>query len=499
MATSDKPGAAVADDAADEGAQDKKLHLDVQIESRGACQRHVTVKVAHEDLDRYFDEAFSELMGSAAVPGFRSGRAPRKLVEARFKKDVSEQVRNSLLVDALSQVTEENNLAAISEPDFDPSAVELPDEGPLTFEFDLEVRPEFDLPEWKGLKIERPMHEFTDADVDEEVQKVLARRGRLLPFDGAAEAGDYIVTNLTFKHGGETISSSQEEVIRIRPVLSFRDGKIEKFDKLMKGVKAGESREGKAKLTDDAPNEALRGQDVTAVFEVLEVKKLETPELTPQLLEELGGFEDLDQLKAAIRESLTRRLTYTQQQRTRQQILAALTVAADWELPPELLKRQSQRELYRAALELQRSGFSDEDIRAHENELRQNSRVATARALKEHFILERIAEEEKIEDSPADYDAEIALIAWQTSETPRRVRARLEKQGQMDALRNQIVERKAIELIMSHATFKDVPYSTEGTDAEALDQAVGGSDDSDIPVAEHGQGAQPLGEAPRRG
>lgn len=496
MATSEKQGAAVADDAVEEGAQEKKLHLDVQIDPRGACQRHVTVKVAREDLDRYFDDAFSELMGSAAVPGFRAGRAPRKLVEARFKKDVSDQVRNSLLVDALSQVTEENNLAAISEPDFDPTAVELPDEGPLTFEFDLEVRPEFDLPEWKGLKLERPVREFNDADVEAELQKVLARRGRLVPFEGGASAGDYIVTNLSFKSGDETISSSNEEVIRIRSVLSFRDGKIEKFDKLMKGVKAGETREGKAKLTEDAPNEALRGKEVTAVFEVLEVKKLETPELTPQLLEELGGFDDEEQLKKGIRESLERRLSYTQQQRTRQQILQALTVTADWELPPELLKRQSQRELYRAVLELQRSGFSDEDIRAHENELRQNSRTATARALKEHFILERIAEEEKIEDSAADYDAEIALIAWQTGETPRRVRARLEKEGQMDALRNQIIERKAIELIMSQATVKEVPYKLEEGDAEALDQAVGGAEESDIPVAEHSEGAKPMGEAP---
>jgi trigger factor len=85
---------------------------------------------------------------------------------------------------------------------------------------------------------------------------------------------------LTFKNGAVELSSSKEEVIRIRPVLSFRDGKIEAFDKLMKGVKAGETREATAKLTADAPNESLRGQEITAVFEVLEVKKLETPELT---------------------------------------------------------------------------------------------------------------------------------------------------------------------------------------------------------------------------
>ena len=109
-------------------------------------------------------------------------------------------------------------------------------------------------------------------------------------------------------------------------------------------------------------------------------------------------------------------------------------------------------------MELQRSGFSDEEIHAHENALRQNSTVSTARALKEHFILERIAEEEEIDADEEDYEAEIRLIAAQSDESPRRVRARLEKSGSMDVLRNQIIERKVIELILEHATFKEVPY-----------------------------------------
>ena len=122
--------------------------------------------------------------------------------------------------------------------------------------------------------------------------------------------------------------------------------------------------------------------------------------------------------------------------------------SANWDLPPELLKRQSRRELERAVLELRRSGFSDDQIRAHENELRQNTLSTTARALKEHFILERIAEEEKISDDPQDYENEIRLIAAQSGESVRRVRAQLEKRGLMDILRNQIIERKTIELVL---------------------------------------------------
>ncbi len=342
---------------------------------------------------------------------------------------MKDQVKSNLLLDSMSQLSDEQKLAAISEPDVNLAAVEVPDEGPMVFEFNIEVRPDFDLPQWKGLNVERPTRDFTDKDVDAQMQRMLSQRGRLIPHDGEAKAGDYVTVNITFQDGDNVISKAEEQTLCIRPTLSFRDGNIEKFDKLMAGVKGGETRTSKVKLSDSAPNEALRGKTVSASFEVLDVKKLELPELTPHFLEELGGFKSEDELRKGLREELHRQLEYHQQQRARQQITQALVASANWELPPELLKRQSRRELERAVLELRRSGFSDDQIRSHENELRQNNMVATARALKEHFILERIAEEEKIEDEPQDYETEIRLIAAQSGEGVRRVRAQLEKRG----------------------------------------------------------------------
>lgn len=483
-------------DALEAAEEKQRMNLEVKVDTRGACQRHVTVTIPREDIDRYLDKAYSDLMPKVTVPGFRPGRAPRKLVESRFRKEVCDDVKGSLLLDSMTQVTDEQKLAIISDPNLNPGAVEIPEEGSLTFEFDLEVRPEFELPNWKGLSVERPVREFTEQDVQRQMENVLGQHGRLVPKEGPAAAGDYLVCKLSFLHGEEVISSSDEEVIRIRPVLSFRDGRIEKFDKLMKGVRAGETRDAQARLSADAPNQALRGQEVTARFEIHDVKQLKLPEVTPSLLETLGGFDTEQELRDAVKASLERRLNYQQQQRARQQVLRALTVAANWELPPDLLRRQSARELERAVLELRRSGFSESEIRAHENEIRQNSQMSTARALKEHFILERIAEEESIEALPDDYDQEVELIAEQMNHTPRRVRAQLEKGGQMDALRNQIIERKAIELILSHATFKDVPYQLESTDAEALDQAAGGEEEeTEIPEA---QFADPTPAQPRQ-
>jgi trigger factor len=477
-------GVAVEAEGAGEGGDEAELaplQLSVDIKSPSACERRVAVTIPRDDINRYFDKAYGELMPSSAVPGFRVGRAPRKIVEHRYKDQVSEQVKSSLLMDSLSQLGDDKRFTAISEPNFDLDAIEVPEDGPMTFEFTIEVRPEFDMPEWKGLKLKRLKRDFTDADVEEQLEQMLARYGQLAPYDGAASSGDYLTVSITASHDGKQVAHEPETVVRIRPTLSFTDGKLEGFDKLMKGVKAGDKKSAKMDLTQDAPNAELRGRAIEVEFQVLDVKQLKLPELTEEFLQEIGNFKTEQELRDAIRQNLERQVEYQTQQDARRQITALLTKSADWELPPGLLDRQSARELERAVMELRRSGFSEAEIRARENQLRQNSKASTATALKEHFILERIAEEENVDAEEGDYEKEIFLIAMQSGESPRRVRAQLEKRGLMDVLRNQIVERKVLERVQKEAKFKDEKYEPPKADTEAISMAAGGGSGAAIP------------------
>jgi trigger factor len=477
-----------------------KLALEVKVDTPSACQRHVTVTVARDDIERYFREAFDDLAPKAEVPGFRPGRAPRKLVESRFREQMSNQVKGSLLMDSVTQASEDSDFSAISEPDFDFEAIELPEEGAMTFEFDIEVRPEFDMPEWKGLKLERQPHEYSDEEVSTHLTGLLARYGHMVSKTDPAEAGDHVTLNITFQDGDEELSRVEKQSVEIKPTLSFSDGNLEGFDKLVVGAKAGEHREAKITISAEAENEALRGKEVSADIEITEVRRLDLPEMTPAFLDRIGGFEDEEELRDAVRSELERQLVYHQQRKIRQQITAILTKDANWELPPDMLRRQGRRELERAVLELRSSGFSDDVIRQHQNQLRQNSLASTERALKEHFILERLAEEHEIDVEPQDYDAEILLIARQSQESPRRVRARLEKRGQMDALRNQIIERKVIDLITGEAEFTDAPFEAEKDETVAVDHAISGFEHEDeIPEAKYGGEAEELSTPSERG
>jgi len=482
---------AIAPTPAGDEAASEPLKLAVVVENVSTCQRRVKVTIPREDIDRHFDEAVAELMPTALLPGFRPGRAPRRLVSSRFKAELGEQIRSRLLAAAMTQATEQQKLSPISEPDLDVAAVVLPDEGPMTFEFSIEVRPEFELPKWKGLSINRPTREIGDADVDEALGTILRERSRLVPHEGPPAVGDLVVANLRFLDGDTLLSEAHELEIMVRPNLSFADGSLAGFDALVKKARAGSRVTADVTVSDEAAVESLRGKTVTLELDVLEVKKLELPELSATLLEELGGFDSADALRDAVRKQLEGQLEWHRRRQVRQQVASALTASASWDLPPELLKRQSLRELERSILELRRSGFDDDSIRRHVNELRQSVLASTARALKEHFILEKIAEAEGVSDTGADYDEEIRAIAAQSGESPRRVRASLEKRGLMDVLRNQIIERKTLGLIEQAASFKDTPFEFPRPDVDAVDHAVCGVviGEEEIPTAQHAESA----------
>ncbi|MEZ6115314.1 MAG: trigger factor [Pirellulaceae bacterium] len=464
----------------------QKLSLDVKIGKPSACQRHVTVTISEDDVKRYFSDAFSELMPRASVPGFRAGRAPRRIVESRFRSEVSDQVKGTLLMDSMTQVTEDHQFSAISEPEFDFDAIEVPETGALTFEFDIEVRPEFELPKWKGLKLEKLVRDFTKEDIDLRLERLLMSQADMETVEEPVALNDFITVDITVKKGKEIVAEESDVLMQVHPILSFPDAKIVDFDKLIVGAKAGEAKSVSVMISHDAPREDLQGEEVEVEFAVKEVQRTQLPAIDDALLERFG-MESEGDLRDAIQSELKRRLQYQQQQRIRSQITSLLTEAASWDLPPELLARQSSRELERAIMELRSSGYSESEIRAFENELRQNSRASTRKALQEHFILERIAEENEIDAVPDDFEREITLMALQSNDSVRRVRARIEKRGLTDALRNQIIERKVIELITSEATFTDTKYEPEKHETEAVDVHLCGQAQANIPAAKYNE------------
>ena len=476
------------EDSGDEAAQaepeKRKLDLDVQIKDAGACKKHITVTIPRTEIDRQYEESLGAMQKEAQVPGFRPGRAPKTLVVKRFKKQVADQVKSSLLMETLDQIDRDFQLNPITQPKLDVAAIELPEEGPMAFDMEVEVRPEFAVPAYQGLKVKRPVRTVTDKDVDGQYERFLERYAQVVPkLEGGAEIGDYLTADLTFlREDGSAINEVKEVQFRLQPELRFQDGRIPKMGEALKGAKPEDVREVEAELGTSIADPTLRGKAVKVKAVVHDLKKVELPEVDHAFLESIG-FESVDELREAVRDALVRRIEAQQRQAVRRQVLDALIEATPFELPPDLVSRQEKSTISRLVMELREEGFSPEDIRARQAEIRANAHEMTLRSLKEFFILAKIAEAEAIKVEAEDLELEIEAMAERSGESVRRVRARVEKEGLADALATQILERRALDHILKSVEYEDVAADEPEVAVETLDEAAS-------PAPEAGEGEE---------
>jgi trigger factor len=461
-----------------------KLQQQVEIRDVGPCKKHIKVTVERKDIDDRFGEKISELVTDANVAGFRPGKAPRRIVERRFHNEVADQVKSEVLLASLQQLAEDYDIAPLSAPDIDPGNIELPHQGPLVYEFEVEVRPQFDLPNYKGLKIRRPVHTFTDEEVAQEERRVLTPYGQIVPKpEGDAQVGDLLVVDAVIKAGDREIGKLNEATFRINKQLAFKDGIADNFAEQVRGAKAGDTREVDIKLSSAVADPALRGQTVKATLTIKDVKTVILPELTHEFLHTFGVHTP-EQLHELIQVLLQRRLEHQQRQSARKQVMEHITAATSWELPPDLLRRQAHRAMARKIMEMRSDGITDEEIQGRRRLLEQDILESTAQALKEHFVLQKLAEVEKIDVTDDDLNEEIERIAEQDRESPRRVRARLEREDLLDALAAEMIERKALDLILDSAEYDDVPLGQEDQPAVSTVEAQAVPGEIHDPTAE---------------
>lgn len=450
-----------------EGTAEEKLEQTVEVTDVGPCKKHIKVSVDRAAIDDRFNEKYTELVRSdtSQVNGFRPGKAPRKVIERRFKVHVEEQVRQEVLMASLEQLATDNKISPLSPPDLDPTKLEIPDSGPFIYEFDVEVRPEFDLPPYKGMRLKRPVKTFTEADIQREKRRILEPAGSLVPKDGPVEMNDYIVADVLMMDGEREMNNLKEIRVKIEPELVLKDGIADTFGKTLVGAKAGETREVQIKLSEALDDPTLRGKTITARFTINDVKYVRLPEMTPALLGEFG-LSNEEQFEELIEAVLNQRLEYAQRQSFRAQILKHISESSQWELPEDLLIRQSKRALQKRVMEMRSAGMSEEQILGKRRKLEQDAVANTAIALREHFILQKIAELEKIEIDDDDIDNEIERIATRADESPRKVRARMEKEDLIESLAAELLERKSLDLILESAEYDDYELKSEDEESE---------------------------------
>lgn len=450
--------------------EDIPLQIEVEIGEIGPCKKHISVTIPESEIARYEEKELGEIMTTVEIPGFRVGHVPKQLVKKRFKTELENQIKQKLLIDSLEQISDDHDIDPIGEPDLDMENIEFPESGDLEYEFDIEVRPSFELPDFKSFKLNRSTHEITEQEVGDYMSRYLSQYGELVEKEGGAEAGDYITIAIEFTKDEKTLSKKSSEVLEIKPTLRFEDTELTEFDKLMAGAKEGDVRESEVTISQEAESLEMRGETVQVKFTVKALRRMDVPELNAEFLERINA-ESEEGLKESLKETLERQNDYRQRQSARKQIREKMIDAANWDLPEDLVLRQVDNALRRETLEMQQAGFSKQEILSRQNEMRNDSITSTREALKEHFILDKVADEQNIEVDEQEIETEIIMMAYQRGENPRRLRAQLVKSGMMENLEAQLKERDTIDYILEQVQYTDVesePFIEGSVEAIAL-------------------------------
>lgn len=433
----------------------------VEISDAGPSLKKLRIEIPAETVDEKLGESLETLSVEAVLPGFRKGRAPRKLIERRFGQDVKNETKQQLVATALSKAVEDHKLKVVGDPISQNFAdVEVEIGKPLTVEIEIEVLPEFEMPSFDGLKIRKPIVEVTDKMVNDELMKVQINEGELQERE-APEAGDYLTGHGVMKDAkGTEFYNIEGAVVRVPEKDSDGSGMIlgvavADFAKQLGLPKPGATATIKVKGPESHEVEGIRGADLTITFTVSRTDRIIPAALADVV--ERSGFESEEALRSAVRERLEGRVRVQQEAVLRQQVAKYLLLKTKVDLPRRLTSQQAARNLERHRLELMYRGVDPTKIEENMARLRSSSIDMAWRELKLFFILSRIAEEQDIKVEDAEINGRIAQMAFERGVRPDKLRQELIQRRQVGLIFQQIREHKALDAIVAKAEIEELP------------------------------------------
>lgn len=460
---------------ADETAAVERPALNVDVQDAGPARKLLKIEIPEERIKDKTEEAFGTLRSDAAVPGFRRGRAPRRLLEKKFGKALRDDVKNQLLSEAYTQACEDNDLDVVGEPDVkDIENIDLPESGSLSFEVEVEVTPEVALPDFSTLEVKKPKLEATDEDVQKEVERYQERFGKTAEAPEATiEAGDFVQAN-AHVFAGESAGSEEEALAHGHGTYIFVPGEQREFKghvlgivvadlgKQLIGKKAGDTVEIKTTGPKGHENEQIRDQPILIQIELTKVERLEPADMDTVV--KALGVESEDDLRTRLKEMLQNQKQAEQQTAMHRQVRDQLGEKVELELPEGLTGRQIERVLNRQRMEGIMQGKSEDEVDQEVAEAREESETEARKQLKMFFILDRAAKDLEIEVQENELNSRIAMVAMRQGRRPEKVRQEMSQRGELEQLFLQIREHKTLDKILEQAKVEEVdPSEVEET------------------------------------
>ncbi|MBN1973634.1 MAG: trigger factor [Sedimentisphaerales bacterium] len=453
MAEDEKQQEELSEEQTEQSVEEKpEIPNVVTIEDAGPCKKKVIVEIPHEKIVNATDSQFKELRKDAVVPGFRKGRAPRRLLEKRFGKEANDAIKAKLLADASQSALTDNDLKALGEPNIDFEEIKLPEEGSLKFDFVVEVRPEFELPSLEGIPVSRTKLEVTDEQIESEIEQMQRWAGVWTPRkDEPAELDDQIIAEAILKiEGVEEAEKLDNTEIYVRQNGFVGQIPVEKLDELLTGAKPGETKKTNVEVPKTYYKEEYRGKKVDIEINVKDVKWLKPAELDESLLQR-AGVKSEDELREQFHDKLQNRLEAQIRSEMSEQVYQYLDNNINFDLPLDVVAAQAESVLRRQYINLMMRGLQREQIDQQLDKLKAGSEEQAKKQLKTFFIMDKVAEKLDISVTEAEINGYIAQLAMERNQRPEKMREQMEHDGSLTQLELEVRQEKCIAKMLESA------------------------------------------------
>jgi trigger factor len=424
------------------------------VEKLSPTRVRINVEVPFTELEPDFDRAFKQLAKQVRLPGFRPGKAPRKLLEARFGREAMlDQVVSEAIPGRYTEAVTTNEVQPLGQPEIEITKKEYGED--LTFTAEVDIRPEIELPDLTALEITVDAIEVTDEEVDAELQSLRARFGTLKGVDRPVQTGDFVSIDLSATVDGQDLPEAATEG------LSHEVGSgqlVEGLDEAIVGLKEGESKTFTTKLA--AGEHAGKEAEVTVT--VKSVKERELPEPDDEFAQLASEFDTIEELKNSLVEQVRRVKRVQQAEQIRDKVLETLLEQVEVPLPEKVVQAQIDDTLHNAihALDHDEARFAEllEAQGSSREQWDADNRANAEKAIKTQLLVDAIADKLNVQVGQNDLTERLVLMSQQYGMQPQQLLQALQQNNQLPALFADVRRGLAVAEVVEGATVKD----TEG-------------------------------------
>jgi trigger factor len=447
------------------------------VETLDPTKVKLTVEVEPKRVKQAFDRAARELAKQINMPGFRPGKAPRRLIEQRFGDGVIAQTAmEDSLSDYYVEALREQELDVVSQPEVDVETFDEQDG--CTFTATVEVRPSFDPPDHEGIDVTFPEWDVEDEEVDTQLEQLRERFAEVDEVEREAATGDLVTLSLRVEIDGEELESANVEDA-LYEIGS--QGVTPKLDEELVGKSAGDEVTYEDALPDEYPEHG--GEEATFSVTVKDVREKTLPELDDDFAATASGFDTIDELRKDVRDSLLRRKVEQAQHDLRGRILEAYLARVEVPLPEAMVEADKQARMAQLESQAERFGIDVDELLGMEDTSREdfesNAQQQSEQTVKAQLVLDALSRKLEVGVDPADIDQEIVRHAQAAGVAPQEIARIVQEQGSLPALLGDVLRRKSIDAIVAAA-------NVDGGPSDEVLIELGLLDDPNAPAEDEG-------------